>query len=75
MNSAFLTSLLCLSLALNFVHADDADNKIDTDPELKIEVLHKPEDCDVKSQKGILNWIKFATVICWKFLPIVSWLF
>jgi len=35
-------------VAFNFVRSDEET------AELKIEVLHKPDDCDVKSQKGAL---------------------
>jgi len=51
MNPAFLSLILCLTVALSVVHADEEKAP---EAELKIEVLHKPENCDVMSKKGSL---------------------
>jgi len=51
MNPAFLGFVLWLTVALTVVHGDVEDNAL-PEAELKIEVLFKPENCDIKSQKG-----------------------
>jgi len=45
-----LALILGLTMALNIVQADEDSNL----PQLQIEVLHKPDECDVKSEKGSL---------------------
>ena len=46
--SVYLSCALLCIVAFGVVLAEDGKE------ELKIEVLHKPDDCEVKSQKGAL---------------------